>query len=1038
MKLRKQWIALLLVFCFIFSWIPVQPAYAEAPYNYVEDFNQAQLPSGSYGSGTFTGNHGFTWAYTAARDQGEYGIDGAGVMLRRASDQSRIVATNLPGGIDSFAVDLKKGFTGSGDRQVELLINGTVIAQSTPFDLDGEVIPFVVEGIQVAGEFSLEIRNVTEKQVVLDNIRWTSYEGNGEPNPDPEPAPLTIVANPPAGAVPAGTTIQLTSANVEAVIHYTVDGEDPTEESPIYSSPITIEAPTIIKARAIAGDEVGEIYTFTYTIHEVPAQIQIHHLQGASHRSPYEGQVVEGIEGIVTYVNGTHGFYMQAPQADDDPRTSEGIYVYRKSHPAQVGDRVLVTGKVTEYRERGYDDAPDLTSTQIVGQTIQVIERGIALPEPVRIGEDGRIPPFYVVEAGAENLFDPERNALDFYESLEGMLIAAEGLTVVAPEKYQEVIVAFNDGRNHAYTEAGGVRLTTDDVNTQRLMIKWNTPVNVGDRLEGELRGVVGYDFSNYKIYPLNPMPQLIKADREQPVTSIEPADDLLTIATYNVENYAATSDLRKTRRLAQNIVGQLKAPDIIALVEVQDNDGPKDSGTTDASRTYEALMSAILVEGGPQYAFTDIAPLNKQDGGQPGGNIRVGYLYNPERVTLVDKPKGDATTAVTITEEGLSHNPGRIAPMHPAFQSSRKPLAAQFEFQGETVVVVANHFNSKQGDSPLFGSEQPLILRSEGKRVEIAQLVQQFVSDMAANMPDAHVVVLGDLNDFQFAPPLQVLTREHLTNVIDLLPAEQQYTYNYQGNSQVLDHILISNHLVETAVVEVIHLNSDFHESAGRASDHDPILVQLALTGDITPPPTVGKGQLELVGPRYLHPNQPFNVILTLKGAEEVTAGDLLTTWEEGVELLSIQPLGGTLQIQEGPRADHERRTLFFSATPLAGDVQLWQLKLRTTREFTGDSLLQVGGKLADLQGQAWQVTPVTYQLKAIHHDLNEDGQLTVGDLGIFANYYGKNSKSPDWEMAQRGDFNGDGRVDRADLQQLLNAIMESETTAVVPDVAS
>jgi predicted extracellular nuclease len=131
-----------------------------------------------------------------------------------------------------------------------------------------------------------------------------------------------------------------------------------------------------------------------------------------------------------------------------------------------------------------------------------------------------------------------------------------------------------------------------------------------------------------------------------------------------------------------------MKSPDIITLVEVQDTDGETDSGNTDATGSYERLIAAIVAAGGPAYEWTDIAPQDKQDGGAPGGNIRVGYLYNPERVTLSPGTKGGSTEAVTWVDGELSKNPGRILDLPQ--QNTRKPIAAQFEFQGEKVVVSA------------------------------------------------------------------------------------------------------------------------------------------------------------------------------------------------------------------------------------------------------------------------------------------------------------------------------------------------------------
>ncbi|PGD61544.1 endonuclease, partial [Bacillus toyonensis] len=126
--------------------------------------------------------------------------------------------------------------------------------------------------------------------------------------------------------------------------------------------------------------------------------------------------------------------------------------------------------------------------------------------------------------------------------------------------------------------------------------------------------------------------------------------------------------------------VKNMKQPDIIGLMEVQDNDGPTDSGTTDANKSAAVLITKIKSLGGHEYIYTDIEPEDKADGGEPGGNIRVGFLYNPERVSLMKGTKGTALQAVGFKNNKLTLNPGRIDPTNPAFHSSRKPLVAQFK----------------------------------------------------------------------------------------------------------------------------------------------------------------------------------------------------------------------------------------------------------------------------------------------------------------------------------------------------------------------
>lgn len=93
----------------------------------------------------------------------------------------------------------------------------------------------------------------------------------------------------------------------------------------------------------------------------------------------------------------------------------------------------------------------------------------------------------------------------------------------------------------------------------------------------------------------------------------------------------------------------------------MQDNSCSRNDGVVDADQTLQALTQAIVSAGGPNYDYIDNPPQNNQDGGQPGGNIRVAYLFNPEAVEV-------AWESVTrITDADLSDGD--------AFQDSRYPI---------------------------------------------------------------------------------------------------------------------------------------------------------------------------------------------------------------------------------------------------------------------------------------------------------------------------------------------------------------------------
>jgi 2',3'-cyclic-nucleotide 2'-phosphodiesterase (5'-nucleotidase family) len=564
--------------------------------------------------------------------------------------------------------------------------------------------------------------------------------------------------------------------------------------------------------------------------------LKIHDIQGESHTSPYKDKNVVDVPGVVTYVQDAGNFYIQDPNPDDNPNTAEGILVYKPSHGLTVGDSVTVSGLVKEWVLDGYDEKlqTDLAMTEINAQSGRVtkVSSGNELPAPIVIGKDA-VPPTSVIDNDQFGTFDPSEDGIDFYESLEGMRVLIENPTVTGPQKYGEVPVITGQVDGKEYTKEGIPLLTKENQNPEKMLLQLDDRSYVtkaGDTFDGTVTGVVSYTFSNFKILTkAADLPTLVEREKTNEVTTIQKADDKLTIAGYNIENFVST-DTAKRDKLAKSMVENLGSPDIIGLVEVLDESGETNNGVVKADANYKALSDAIKGFGGPTYAWTEIAPVNGKDGGVPGGNIRVGYLYNPERVTLNEAPKGDATTAVAYENGSLTLNPGRIDPTNTAFNSSRKPLAAEFTFQGEEVVVINNHFNSKGGDEPLFGKNQPPTLESEAQRVQIATIVNNFVSDIKSKNEDANVVVLGDLNDFEFSAPLAALKGDDLTNLVETLPASERYTYNYQGNAQVLDHILVSNNLAEAATLDIVNFNSPYMEEHGRASDHDALVAQLDL----------------------------------------------------------------------------------------------------------------------------------------------------------------------------------------------------------------
>ncbi|HDX9577521.1 TPA: chitobiase/beta-hexosaminidase C-terminal domain-containing protein [Bacillus pseudomycoides] len=633
-----------------------------------------------------------------------------------------------------------------------------------------------------------------------------------------------VIASPNGGEVEKGTAVTLSTVTEGATIYYTLDGSNPTSQSIRYSEQIILNENSVMKAIAVKeGFENSATSTFAYTmVKNEPTRI--HDIQGKSHISPYKGKEVKAVTGIVTQVDKS-GFYIQDPQPDDDPATSEGIYVYKKDGGAKVGDLVSVDGLVEEFIGQGYADRfdTDLSITEIKAKSLIVKESNQPLPKAVVLGENGVKIPDTIIDNDGFGIFDPAEDAIDFYESLEGMLVTVPQPKVIGPQKNGNLYVTTANGSQKVTTKFGTPLLQADNANPERLSIKVarNYVAKAGDQLLGDITGIVGYDYGNYRISPIGELPALQDGGFKQLGANIQPRLDKLTVATYNIENFSAnkkdTSD-EKVRRLAYAIKYNLKMPDIIGVEEMQDNNGAINDGTTDAKLSAQRLINAIQEIRGPKYEYVEIAPENNKDGGAPGANIRVGFFYNPSRVKLAQKPVL------------LEKNVVRIGENNTLFDDTRKPLAAEFTFQGQNIVVIANHLNSKLGDASPFGKIQPLVLKSEAKRVQLAEEVNGFVKGIQERHANAPVVVVGDMNDFEFSKPMQALKGNIMKEMLETVPQENRYTYIHDGNAQVLDHIFVTNNIAPHTIVDPVHLNSNIMDENGRMSDHDPVLAQIDL----------------------------------------------------------------------------------------------------------------------------------------------------------------------------------------------------------------
>ncbi len=598
--------------------------------------------------------------------------------------------------------------------------------------------------------------------------------------------------------------------------------------------------------------------------------VSIGAIQGSAHTSPFEGVFVE-TTGVVT-AHAFNGYYVQDPVGDGDPNTSDGLFVFKFGSKPDIGNLVTIADTVTEFVPGGCGTG-NLSTTQMSFPSLTDHGPGPAVT-PTIIGTSGLIPPAVDVISsdeepvnlqpsfcpggGGVSAFDPASDGIDFYESLEGMLVTVEDPVAVSATRTfnsfsSELFTLTNNGANispaNARTARGGINLqpsptNTGDQNPERVQIQFDPTVSggasvpavtVGDRLN-DVTGVVGYSFGNFEVIATHSVTVSTPGGLGLETTALVGTANKLAVASYNLLNLDATSsDDAQRATLAGQIVANLGSPDVLALQEIQDNNGTVDDGTTDATETMQKLVDEIAAAGGPTYSFFDVAPANNTSGGAPGGNIRNAFFYNADRVKLVGFT---SLTPATLTSLGVS-DPN-------AFSGTRDPLMATFKFKGKEVTVINNHLTSRFGSTPVFGGPQPFVQAGETERAAQTGALNEVVDALLAGAhgnaihasKSGRVIVAGDLNTMEFTDDMTDIlpgtgADEVLTNLIDGVADDNVYTFNFEGNSQVLDHMFVTDNLLGQASFDIVHVNVDFPRvSAAVGSDHEPLVGLFGVNG--------------------------------------------------------------------------------------------------------------------------------------------------------------------------------------------------------------
>ncbi|WP_375459038.1 choice-of-anchor I family protein [uncultured Enterovirga sp.] len=691
------------------------------------------------------------------------------------------------------------------------------------------------------------------------------------------------------GALPS-ITGTIAAGQTSTVVTITVSGDAANERSETFSLTLSGAANSQGGIAAAVSPTAG-VATGTIVADDLTA---IYQIQGATHFSAFDGQVVS-TQGIVT-ARASNGFYIQDATGDGDVATSDAVFVFTGTAPAAgitIGANVVVTGTVDEFVGAGRTG--DLSLTEIVSPTVTVLTQDIALPAATLLGAGGRLPPLVSLgDDDAMGVYDPATQGTDFYESVEGMLVTIKDVVTTGPfrSNFGEIVVRYDVGPNPSVNDRGGLTISDTtpgtlqpadkifDFNPERIQLDdrvgFATPVPTatGDRL-GDVTGIVGYEFGFYDLNPTAAV-TLTPSTITPETTTITANLDRLRVATFNVENLApvgqpvdgVATTQAKFNGLADAIIGSLGTPEIIALQEVLDNDGATNSSTVSASLTLSQLIDAITARGGPRYVAIDSLPIDDTVGGIPGGNQRVAYLYRADSVTPTDR-NGLSTIVSDANGAKVLQAPtaNQIGQGDSDFAATRKSLPIEWspvgftDAQGGTFWTVNNHLSSKGGSLPLIGNSLELPLyadplngaaqtaagTTQNEREGQAEIVNAYIDGILVNASatDDRVVALGDFNDFQFFPVIDLITGQVVRTqanpdgtasifapstpvmgkLLEKLPVAERYSYNFDGNAQALDQILVSNNLYGSAEVDVVHINSEF---ATQISDHDPSVSSL------------------------------------------------------------------------------------------------------------------------------------------------------------------------------------------------------------------
>jgi len=676
----------------------------------------------------------------------------------------------------------------------------------------------------------------------------------------PLPQPIVLACPGSVGIdVGTGTTAPLQASDADSLVNSAViskggvSGISLTGFTAATAGNRTATANLVVDASLPAGTYPVEItfandasQTASCTVNvAVNGLVKIPQIQGSGLTSPYVN-TVQTTSGVVTKKLGS-GFYIQDPQGDGDPNTSDAIFVFGATAAAAVqeGDLVRVTGTVTEFTpngaKRSYTELKDVSAATVLGSGNTIQPVNIDLPTELSHYE-GMLVRF-------TNPLTVNGNS---YLGDRGELVLANGRRETPTNRYRAGTVEANA---LIAANAQNMVILDDGIFTVPPHIPYlaaDKTVRAGDTVTGLVGvldfGAIGGGGGWYKLQPTE-TPVFSRTNAREDAPTVAAGN--VRVASANVLNFFTTftdgtdawgrtgqgctigssapsksncrgaDNITEFNRQRDKIVNELKAmnADAVGLMEIQNN------GDTTVSYLVDALNQAIGAPT-PTYAYVAKPAATGTDA------IRVAMIYKPAVLTPVGGALSDGDAV-----------------------NNRPPMAQTFKVNanGAKFSLIVNHLKSKGGCGGA-GAGDTDIGDGQGcwtatRVLQAKRLFTYFIPAVVAAAGDPDVLAVGDFNAYGHEDPIAYLTDNGMVNELErfVRPNGTPYSYVFDGQSGYLDHALASGALdPQVAGVTEWHNNADepdaidynlgdtaddpYVNNPFRASDHDPVVVSLNL----------------------------------------------------------------------------------------------------------------------------------------------------------------------------------------------------------------